>query len=72
MDRAEKVLNNLPSDDLKSFRRVGDNVLEFQYNADNDKIANLLEMLVSSGARIVEFDKVQKDIAKIYEEIINE
>jgi ABC-2 type transport system ATP-binding protein len=71
IDQALQVLNRY-SDDLNSYRQVNPELLEIQYNGSEEKVANLVEMLVKSGARITGFEPVKKDIEKIYEEIIGE
>jgi ABC-2 type transport system ATP-binding protein len=72
MDCALQVLNGLHSDDLNGFRQVSAELLEIQYKGSDEEIANLLEMLVKSGARITSFEQFQKDIEKIYKEIVGE
>lgn len=72
IESAKTYLNTLSRDNLKGVQQINPNTLEIQYNGNEDKVANLLEMLIQSGARVVEFEKIQKDIETIYGEIVGD
>ncbi len=72
MDLAQKTLNGLSDDQLHGVQRITDNILTLNYNGDIHNVANLLEMLVKAGVRVTRFEKIQKDIQTIYNEILDE
>jgi ABC-2 type transport system ATP-binding protein len=70
LELAQQVLHRL--DDLQGIRQLSAETLLIEYNGDPQQVANLIEMLVKSGVRITGFEKVNKDIQTIYNEILNE
>ena len=72
MDQAQRALHGVSDTELHGFWTETDTVLMVEYNGDRHQVANLLEMLISSGARVTGFEKVNKDIQTIYNEILSE
>ncbi len=72
MEQAIKTLRGVSEEELQGFWIISDDTLMIEYGGDIHQVANLVEMLVKSGVRITGFEKVDKDIQTIYNEILNE
>lgn len=72
MDLAQKTLRGIDDNELRGVRKLSEKTLMIEYSGDAHKVANLVEMLVKSDVRITGFEKVEKDVQTIYNEILNE
>ncbi len=72
MDQAIKTLRGLSEEELQGYQSLSDDLLHIEYGGDIHQVANLVEMLVKSGVRITGFEKVNKDIQTVYNEILSE
>jgi ABC-2 type transport system ATP-binding protein len=72
IDIAQKTLRGIDDNKLQGVWNLSDRTLMIEYNGDAHQVANLLEMLVKSGVRITGFEKANKDIQTIYNEILDE
>ncbi len=72
MDQAIKTLRGLSEEELQGYQPLSNELLQLEYGGDIHQVANLVEMLVKSGVRVIGFEKVNKDIQTIYNEILSE
>ena len=72
MDLALHALRGVEERLLQGVQKLSDTLLCIEYSGDAHQVANLLELLVKSGVRITGFEKEEKDIQTVYNEILNE
>lgn len=72
MERAMRVLQGIHHGELHGAHSSEDEILDIRFHGDQNQVASLVEMLVKSGARLVRFEKIDKDIETIYAEILGE